>query len=88
MEREARAAEEEEAAEREGQTPILVIKVTQSKAVFAHACPCKGAHEAVVARVVADLNVLGIEGSWFEQMANLHFLICGPRCRRSGRERL
>ena len=50
---------EEEAAQREGQTPILVIKDTASKALFAHACPCKGAHEAVVARVCADLDTLG-----------------------------
>ena len=50
---------EEKAAEEEGQTPILVIKDCHSKALFAHACPCKGAHEAVVARVVADLDMLG-----------------------------
>ena len=49
-------AREEEAAEQEGQTPILVIKDTKSKAIFAHACPNKGAHEAVVARVVSDLK--------------------------------
>ena len=50
---------EERAAEQEGQTPILVVKDTRSKAIFAHACPNKGAHEAVVAKVVSDLNVLG-----------------------------
>ena len=51
--------QEEEEAQKEGQTPILVIKDTASKALFAHACPCKGAHEAVVARVCADLDTLG-----------------------------
>ena len=30
-----------------------------SKALFAHACPCKGAHELVVAKIVDDLNTLG-----------------------------
>ena len=50
---------QEKAAEEEGQTPILVIKDCHSKALFAHACPCKGAHEAVVARVVSDLDMLG-----------------------------
>ena len=50
---------DEEEAEKEGQTPILVIKDCHSKALFAHACPCKGAHEAVVARVVSDLDMLG-----------------------------
>ena len=49
----------EEAAAKEGQTPILVIKDTASKAIFAHACPCKGAHELVVSRVVADLDTMG-----------------------------
>ena len=51
----AERAQDEEVAEREGQTPILVIKDTASKALFAHACPCKGTHEAVVAKVCADL---------------------------------
>ena len=50
---------EEELAEREGQTPIIVIKDTKSKIIYAHACPSKGAHEAVVARLVADLDNLG-----------------------------
>ena len=50
---------EEEEAEKEGQTPILVIKDTLSKCIYAHACPCKGAHDAVVARVIADLDSLG-----------------------------
>ena len=56
--REERMMDKEE-AQREGQTPILVIKDTASKALFAHACPCKGAHAAVVARVCADLDTLG-----------------------------
>ena len=46
-------------AEKDGQTPIIVLKDTKSRAIFAHACPCKGAHEAVVARLVADLDMLG-----------------------------
>ena len=46
-------------AEREGQTPILVIKDTMSKSLFAHACPRKGADDAVVTRVIADLDSLG-----------------------------
>ena len=46
-------------AEQEGQTPILVFKDSQSKAIFAHACPRKGAHEAVVDKVIEDLNALG-----------------------------
>ena len=50
---------EEAKAEKEGQTPILVLKDTKSRALFAHACPCKGAHESVVSRVVSDLNGLG-----------------------------
>ena len=50
---------EEEEAEKEGQTPIIVLKDTSSKAIFAHACPCKGAHESVVTRIVADLENLG-----------------------------
>ena len=50
---------EEDQAEREGQTPIIVLKDTKSKALFAHVCPRKGAHEAVVTRLVADLNTLG-----------------------------
>ena len=50
---------EEESAEREGQTPIIVLKDTRSKSIYAHACPCKGAHEAVVKRVVEDLDALG-----------------------------
>ena len=56
--RQERDADEEEAA-KEGQTPILVIKDVKSKAIFAHACPCKGAHEAVVSKVIEDLNSLG-----------------------------
>ena len=51
--------QEEAQAERDGQTPIIVLKDTKSKALFAHACPCKGAHESVVTRLVADLNTLG-----------------------------
>ena len=50
---------EDEEAEREGQTPILVIKDTLSKSLFAHACPRKGADESVVKRVIADLASLG-----------------------------
>ena len=50
---------DEEEAEKEGQTPIIVLKDTSSKGIFAHACPCKGAHDAVVARLVADLENLG-----------------------------
>ena len=50
---------EEEAAEKEGQTPIIVLKDTHSKAIYAHACPCKGAHEAVVTRLVGDLDAMG-----------------------------
>ena len=38
VEREQAEAE----AEREGQTPILVIKDCKSKALFAHACPLQG----------------------------------------------
>ena len=51
--------EVEEEAERDGQTPVLVIKDTRSKAIFAHACPCKGVHKAVVGKVIEDLNTLG-----------------------------
>ena len=50
---------EEEAAEKEGQTPIIVLKDVSSKAIFAHACPAKGSHDAVVNRIVADLENLG-----------------------------
>ena len=50
---------EEAAAEGEGQTPIIVLKDTVSKSIFAHACPCKGAHEAVISRLIQDLNSLG-----------------------------
>ena len=50
---------EENLAEKEGQTPIIVIKDVNSKAIFAHACPCKGAHELVVAKIIDDLNTLG-----------------------------
>ena len=57
-ERSERVREDEE-AEREGQTPILVIKDTLSKSLFAHACPRKGAEESVVKRVIADLESLG-----------------------------
>ena len=49
----------EEEAERDGQTPIIVLKDCKSKAIFAHACPRKGAHEAVVSRIVSDLNSMG-----------------------------
>ena len=55
LEREA----EEKAAEQDGQTPVLTIRDTKSKALFSHACPCKGAHESVVNKVIADLNLLG-----------------------------
>ena len=55
----AERREEEEGAEREGQTPIIVLKDSKSKGIFAYACPCKGPHEAVVARIVADLEALG-----------------------------
>ena len=51
--------QEEEAAEKEGQTPIIVLKDTHSKTIYAHACPCKGAHEAVVTRLVGDLDAMG-----------------------------
>ena len=37
----------------------MVLKDTMSKSIFAHACPCKGAHEAVVTRIIHDLDVLG-----------------------------
>ena len=57
-ERSERVREDEE-AEREGQTPILVIKDTLSKSLFAHACPRKGAEESVVKRIIADLESLG-----------------------------
>ena len=50
---------EEDQAEKEGQTPIIVLKDTKSKSLFAHVCPRKGAHDAVVTRLVADLNTLG-----------------------------
>ena len=50
---------DEEEAEKEGQTPILVVKDTLSKSIFAHACPRKGADESVVKRVIADLDSLG-----------------------------
>ena len=49
----------DEDAANEGQTPILVLKDTKSKALFAHACPCKGAHEAVVNKLIDDINMLG-----------------------------
>ena len=52
-------AQDEEEAERDGQTPILVIKDVKSKAIYAHACPCKGAHDAVVRKVVQDLDDMG-----------------------------
>ena len=51
--------EAEEEAEKDGQTPVIVIKDTRSKAIFAHACPCKGVHGAVVGRIIEDLNSLG-----------------------------
>ena len=35
------------------------MKDTRSKAIFAHACPCKGAHDSVVERIVADLDTMG-----------------------------
>ena len=57
-ERSERVREDDE-AEKEGQTPILVIKDTLSKSLFAHACPRKGAEESVVKRVIADLESLG-----------------------------
>ena len=58
MNREERREEERE-ADKEGQTPIIVLKDVKSKAIFAHACPCKGPHEAVVTRIVADLETPG-----------------------------
>ena len=50
---------EEKAAEQDGQTPVLAIRGTKSKALFSHACPCKGAHESVINKVIADFNLLG-----------------------------
>ena len=50
---------EEKLAEESGQTPIIVLKDTRSKALFGHACPCKGPNEMVVSRLVSDLNMLG-----------------------------
>ena len=50
---------EDAIAEGDGQTPVLVLKDVRSKSLFAHACPCKGAHEAVVAKVISDLDSLG-----------------------------
>ena len=50
---------DEAAAEQDGQTPVIVIKDTVSGAIFAHACPCKGAHAAVVSKLCADLDCLG-----------------------------
>ena len=50
---------EDAIAEGDGQTPVLVLKDVRSKSLFAHACPCKGAHEVVVTQVVADLDSLG-----------------------------
>ena len=55
----AERAQDEEEAAKEGQTPILVIKDTKSKSLFAHACPRKGAEDAVVRKVIADLDSLG-----------------------------
>ena len=46
-------------AEREGQTPVLVLRDTKSRAIFAHACPSKGAHDSVVNRLIGDLDTLG-----------------------------
>ena len=46
-------------AEKDGQTPIIILRDTKSRAMFAHVCPSKGAHEAVVDRLVGDLNTLG-----------------------------
>ena len=57
-----RKAEEEEAT-REGQTPILVLKDSKSRAMFAHACPCKGAHEAVVNQSHGGLEQLKVSQS-------------------------
>ena len=51
--------EAEQEAERDGQTPVIVIRDIKSKAIFAHACPCKGVHKAVVGKVIEDLNTLG-----------------------------
>ena len=51
--------EAEQEAERDGQTPVIVLKCSRSKAIFAHACPCKGAHQAVVSKIIDDLNSLG-----------------------------
>ena len=39
---------DEEEAEKEGQTPILAVKDTLSKSIFAHACPRKGGDESVI----------------------------------------
>ena len=47
----AERSAEEDLAEKEGQTPIIVIKDVNSKALFAHACPCKGAHDLVVSKM-------------------------------------
>ena len=37
----------------------MVIKDTHSKSIYARACPAKCAHDAVVAKIVDDLNVMG-----------------------------
>ena len=50
---------EDEDAEKEGHTPIFVVKDALSKSLFAHACSRKGAEESVVKRVIADLESLG-----------------------------
>ena len=50
---------DEEEAEKEGQTPILVWKDTSSKSIFSHACPRKGADDLVVKKIIAGLDSLG-----------------------------
>ena len=52
-------SKDDEEAEKGCQTPILVVKDTLSKPIFAHACPRKGAEESVVKRVISDLESLG-----------------------------
>ena len=45
-------------AERNGQTPVISLKDTHSKSIFAHVCPRKGADDRVVTRLIGDLDTL------------------------------
>ena len=51
--------EVEEEAERDGQTPVIMLKDSNSKSIFAHACPRKGADDRVAMKICADLDALG-----------------------------